>query len=254
MIYALKKKYSKISEIEKDILPAKEFSSMETSAGKMVESIALPEFGWEQVPSGMHTANSAIDGKKVENGILKIATLKSGPKCLNDEMSENFADAILEHCSHWAKSANVTVVEFTYGVLYGTFKESNKKDWHIIRNIKKKIGERGNATLIVHPENRLDCKFRQNGIDVSVNIRIGADWWKYLGGNLGLTILAISLVRACVMPGTKDTPDFKYIIPDLGGITSIPTQYSKFNSGIIQHSQIPWVLLFYKHFCNVLSD
>ena len=37
MIHCLNRGYHKISEIEKDILPAKEFSSMETSAGRMTE-------------------------------------------------------------------------------------------------------------------------------------------------------------------------------------------------------------------------
>ena len=29
--------------------------------------------------------------------------------------------------------------DFTYGVLYGTKKQSNKKDWHILRNIFEKL-------------------------------------------------------------------------------------------------------------------
>ena len=64
MIHCLKRKYSRISEIEKDILPAKEFSSMETSAGRMVEDVTLPTYGWSAVPSGMHTPNSALDGQR----------------------------------------------------------------------------------------------------------------------------------------------------------------------------------------------
>jgi hypothetical protein len=61
MIYAHAKYYSKLSEIEADILPAKLFSSMETSAGRMIEDVALPIYGWQAVPSGMHSANSALD-------------------------------------------------------------------------------------------------------------------------------------------------------------------------------------------------
>ena len=54
-------------------------------------------------------------------------------------MSENFADAILANCAAWAKSAGKTKLDFTYGVLYGTRKQSNKKDWHILRNIAQKL-------------------------------------------------------------------------------------------------------------------
>ncbi len=42
MIHSLNKGYRHIGEIEDDILPAKVFSSMETSAGRMVESVVLP--------------------------------------------------------------------------------------------------------------------------------------------------------------------------------------------------------------------
>lgn len=97
MIYAQAKHYTRLSELEGDILPAKLFSSMETSAGRMVEDVALPVYGWQAVPSGMHSANSALDGKQLALPVLKAATLKSGPRCLNDEMSENFADNVLSH-------------------------------------------------------------------------------------------------------------------------------------------------------------
>lgn len=95
LIHARNRNYGRISEIENDILPAKQFSSMETSAGRMVEEVALPVYGWECVPSEMHTSNSSLDGRKTEPRLLRLVTLKSGPRCLNDEMSENFADAIL---------------------------------------------------------------------------------------------------------------------------------------------------------------
>ena len=91
LIHSKKQGYRLISQIEKDILPAKLFSSMETSAGRMVEAVILPMFGWDVVPSGMHSANSVIDGKRQEGQLLKLATLKSGPRCLNDEMSKNLS-------------------------------------------------------------------------------------------------------------------------------------------------------------------
>src|SRR5690606_25962070 len=92
LIHARQRQYSKVSELERDILPAKQFSSMETSAGRMVEEVVLPVYGWQCVLSQMHTSYSAIDGKCVTPTTLCAATLKSGPRCLNDEMSENLAD------------------------------------------------------------------------------------------------------------------------------------------------------------------
>lgn len=77
LIHARQKNYTKISELEADILPAKQFSSMETSAGRMIEEVVLPEYGWECVKSEMHSTNSALDGKKQEPNIFRLATLKS---------------------------------------------------------------------------------------------------------------------------------------------------------------------------------
>src|SRR5690606_5919172 len=135
LMHSMLNGYSSIRQIEHDILPAKLFSSMETSAGKMIEDVTLPVYGWETVPSTMHSAYSALDGRKRAGDVLTVATLKSGPACLNDEMAENFADAILLHAPQWANDYRASVVEFSYGVLYGTPNQSNKKDWHILRNL-----------------------------------------------------------------------------------------------------------------------
>ena len=134
LFHAVKKGYRHVSQVEQDILPAKLFSSMETSAGRMVEQVVLPVYGWEYVPSIMHSSESVLDGRQVRDGVVRCATLKSGPRTLNDEMSENIADAILANVTGWAVAANVKEIDFTYGVLYGTKRLSNKKDWHVLRN------------------------------------------------------------------------------------------------------------------------
>jgi len=135
LFYAKQKGYSHIIEVEADILPAKLFSSMETSAGRMVQDIVLPIYGWESVPSAMQTAGSVLDGKRSEAELLRLATIKSGPRCLNDEMSKDLPDDVVAHAEQWAEEADVDHIDFSYGVLYGTKKQSNKKDWHILRNI-----------------------------------------------------------------------------------------------------------------------
>lgn len=251
MMHAMKNRYSRISDIEHDILPAKLFSSMETSAGRMVEDIALPAYGWENVRSSMHTANSALDGKKVVGNKLNVVTLKSGPRCLNDEMSENFADTILNNAVAWAHDAGVRKIDFSYGVLYGTQKTSNKKDWHILRNLAEKHGESNFSETHRH---RWGCIFEIEGIEVETTIRIGKDWWRHLGGETCLTELAVALIRACVPPGDIDPPDHQYIIRDLHEIVSMDCVPSDFNTAILQHSQIPWLFFFMRHFCDELVD
>ncbi len=148
MFHAFMKEYRSISQIEADILPAKLFSSMETSAGRMVETVVLPVYSWQAVASAMHTTNSVIDGKKKAGRTLCLATLKSGPRCLNDEMSENIAESVVANSTTWASEAKLKRIDFTYGVLYGTKMQSNKKDWHILRKIAERIPV---GDLKVHP-------------------------------------------------------------------------------------------------------
>ena len=250
LIHARHNHYTRISQIEHDIIPAKQFASMETSAGRMVEEVALRTFGWEPVPSGMHTGNSALDGRRIEDSLLRLATLKSGPRCLNDEMSDNFADAIVNNFEDWALEAQKTRIDFTYGVLYGTRKESNKKDWHILRNIKRKRP----GWITVDPENQWLCAFVSRGISVDVTIRIGIEWWTHLGGNTCFIELLTALIRACIDPGEPDPSTSRYTISDLNSIVSMESVSDNFNVSILQRSQIPWLFFMARHFCDNLTD
>ncbi len=251
LIHSFKNKYTKLSEIEGDILPAKEFSSMETSAGRMIEEIALPVYGWKTVPSAMHTANSALDGLLKTGKTIKLVTLKSGPRCLNDEMSENFADSILNNAENWAKTSSVNHIEFTYGVLYGTKKQSNKKDWHILRNITDKLPAKNFITL---PKGVWNCSFKLKEIKIDVNIKIGDDWWSYLGNKNTLLEIAIALIRATVNPSSISTKKHLYTIADLDTICSIDNLDSKYNIALLQRSQLEWLLLFLYHFCDSIEE
>lgn len=251
MIYAHAKHYTMLSEIEADILPAKLFSSMETSAGRMIEDVALPIYGWQPVPSGMHSVNSALDGKKLDLPLLRAATLKSGPRCLNDEMSENFADNVLGHGPAWLNGNGASELDFTYGVLYGTKKQSNKKDWHILRNICQKLPA---ASVVSAPEQRWDCEFMLGAARSTATIRVGKEWWEYLGGPLCLTELCTALIRACVLPGIADPVGTNYTIADLSTIVAWPSGQPQLNVSILQASQLPWLFFLMRHFCDVLND
>lgn len=251
MIYAQAKHYTRLSELEGDILPAKLFSSMETSAGRMIEDVALPVYGWQAVPSGMHSANSALDGKKVVLPVLKAATLKSGPRCLNDEMSENFADNVLGHGPAWLSDNGATQLDFTYGVLYGTKKQSNKKDWHILRNIAQKLPA---SQVISPPWQSWECQFRLALHPATATVRIGKDWWDYLGGSLCLTEICAALIRACVAPGQADPVGTRYTISDLASIVAWPTGHIVTNVSILQASQVPWLFFLMRHFCDEMTD
>ena len=137
MAYSKQKSYSHVRQIEQALIPAKVFSSMETSAGNMIQNVVLPVYRWEVVHSAMHSHESLLDGRKLDaaNSTFIGATLKSGPRTLNDDMAKNIGNELVERAPLWAFSHGAKEVDFTYGVLYGTRKQSNKKDWHILRNI-----------------------------------------------------------------------------------------------------------------------
>ncbi len=252
MFRSMKKDYRHIGDIEDDILPAKVFSSMETSAGRMVEAVVLPVFGWETVPSEMHTANSALDGRAKKGDTLCLATLKSGPRCLNDEMSENLADAVLANYVEWAAHAGVHKIDFTYGVLYGTPKQSNKKDWHILRNIEQKLQ---GGRLVVAPRGVWGLEFEKDGINVAVTIRIGIDLWNYFGGSTRAFVeMASAVIRACITPSDTQPTDHRFTIADLPQIISLKSVPQEFNVSLLQRSQLEWLFFFARHFCDELFE
>lgn len=260
MIQTLNKGYFHVSQIESDILPAKLFSSMETSAGKMVELVVLPIYGWQVVPSVMHSADSVLDGKKLDGGVLRLATLKSGPECLNDEMSKDIAEDILKNFEHWANEAKVKEIDFTYGVLYGTQKQSNKKDWHILRNLEEKLV---GGVITTPPNGRWDCAFTKNEITVRATIRIGTELWQHFGNpstNVAVapkdafTEIAIAIIRACVAPTAAQPPKHTYTICDLPDIVSLSPVREDFNVSLLQRSQLEWLFFFARHFCDLLTD
>jgi hypothetical protein len=252
LIHASSRHYSSVDQIERDILPAKQFSSMETSAGRMVEEVVLPIYGWQCVLSKMHTSNSALDGRRLGQHSYEVATLKSGPRCLNDEMSENFADAIIENAPAWANEAELEKVHFTYGVLYGTKKKSNKKDWHILRKLAEKCSLRKNCKLIADPSGKWDCKVEVNGIPIDAHVRIGIDWWTHLGGKNCLCEVLIAMIRACITPTKKAEDLASLTIRDLSSIISVSNVPESYNVGLLQKSQLPWLFLMARHFCDDL--
>ncbi|MFP4436456.1 MAG: PmeII family type II restriction endonuclease [Chloroflexaceae bacterium] len=252
MFYCKQRGYQHISEIEKDILPAKLFSSMETSAGKMTEVVALPIYGWSAVSSGMHSRKSVLDGMKLDSNILRLATLKSGPRCLNDEMSKDIAVDIVSNCVEWAREASVDNIDFTYGVLYGTRRISNKKDWHILRNICEQIP--GND-ISIPAENNWYCAFSKSDTHVKVSVRIGIDWWNYLGNHQNTFIeICIALIRACVVATNVVDPDRQFTIADLESVVSTDIVPADYNVSLLQRSQYPWLFFLSKHFCDDIID
>lgn len=249
MFYSKQQGYSYVSEIEKDIIPAKVFSSMETSAGRMVETVVLPIYGWQTVPSKMHSVESVLDGKRVTPGqTLYAATLKSGPRCLNDEMAKDIGVDVVRHAHDWATSGGANSIEFTYGVLYGTKRQSNKKDWHILRNIGEIIASP--AQVNSPCDGKWDISYSSQQLTVTATVRVGMEWWDYLGGPGTWIELCVALIRACVVPNNAVRNAPTYTINDLAAILRLDSLPHGYNVSLLQQSQLEWLLFLARHFCD----
>ncbi|PPD43885.1 MAG: hypothetical protein CTY15_08535 [Methylocystis sp.] len=251
MFYSRQQGYHHVSQIEKDIIPAKVFSSMETSAGRMVETVALPVYGWQAVPSTMHSVESVIDGcKETNDGTFMAATLKSGPRCLNDEMAKDIGVDVVTHARSWATNHNSQAVEFTYGVLYGTKRQSNKKDWHILRNMGQVLPS--SVELTESWKNRWSLRYKDDDLVVSATVRVGIEWWDYLGDRDTWLEICVSLIRACVLPANPEASTPNYAIFDLASIIDTSCLPDDYNVSLLQRSQLEWLLFLSRHFCDEL--
>ena len=250
MCYSQQKGYSHVAQIEQDLVPAKVFSSMETSAGNMVEQVVLPVYGWEVVHSAMHSHESLLDGRPVDQPGDKFVgvTLKSGPRTLNDDMAKNIGNELVERAPSWAVGYGAKEVDFTYGVLYGTKKQSNKKDWHILRNIDE--SRPNQSTLNGSHKGAWSIAYSDGPLSVSATIRVGIEWWEYLGGKDTWIEVCCALIRSCITPvyGPQASPS--YMISDLPSILDLSDIDRGYNVSILQNSQLEWLLFLARHYSD----
>ena len=257
LFYSSQQKFTRVDEIECVLVPAKVFSSMETSAGRMVERVVLPPYGWDCVDSGMHTTDSVVDGSKLDGDTLRIVTLKSGPRCINDSMTGDIARELVDNAPAWAKKAKVKKVEFTVGVLYGTRKKSNKKDWHILRRACEIVTERANRSTSVMetPADKWQCRLKIKGVEVTARVELGESLWSLVGsGHDAFTELLCAAVRSCIDPSNSPKKNVKFQIPDLGKIIELTAAQKKTNFTVLQKSQVEWFLLMAAHFAEGLTE
>ncbi|MGI0069459.1 MAG: hypothetical protein ACREAN_04295, partial [Nitrosopumilaceae archaeon] len=109
-------------------------------------------------------------------------------------------------------------------------------------------------TLTISPDNQWACQFMANEITVDVTVRIGLDWWYRLGGELCFIEVFTALIRACVNVGTPDANTYRYTIEDLNEIVSTYCVRDEYNVSLLQRSQLPWLFLMARHFCDELED
>ncbi len=112
----------------------------------------------------------------------------------------------------------------------------------------------GGGALTISPDDQWSCQFFQNGVTVDVAVRIGLDWWQHLGGDLCFIEVLTALIRACVNVGTADANTYNYTISDLSNIVTTYRVRDEYNVSLLQRSQLPWLFLMARHFCDELID
>ena len=239
MMHSRRMGYRHVAEVVRDIPAGAGFASMETEAGKMVERVTFEVFGWEIVESAMQSDNTVVDAWKVEGPTLKCATLKSGPRCLNDAMSKDIGSDVAKNVIGWASANNVEAVDFSYAVIYGTPSRSNKKDWHVLRNIAEALPV-GSEISTSHRK-AWAFGYSHGGVAITAAVRLGLDWWNYLGGSDTWIEVSTAFIRACIQPATDD--------PQRTGPAP-----QDFNVAILQRSQLEWLMLAATHYCDTLMD
>lgn len=239
MMHSRRMGYRGVAEVVRDIPAGAGFASMETEAGKMVERVTFEVFGWSIVESAMHSDNTVVDAWKIDDRTLRCATLKSGPRCLNDAMSKDIGSDMAKNVAGWASQNNADQVDFSYAVIYGTPLKSNKKDWHVLRNIAESIPQ-GSIVSQSHKK-AWALGYTDGSVKISAAVRVGLDWWNYLGGPDTWIEVSAAFIRACIQP-TTDGIQVEALAPE------------DFNVAILQKSQLEWLLLTAKHFCDTLDS
>jgi hypothetical protein len=243
-----------VAQLEGNLLLAKQFSSIETSIGNMVEQVTLPVYGWQTVPSGMHSLYSAVDGERMEPGIARFITLKSGCSTLNDASGQSIAGEIIRHYNAWAADKRVQEVAFTFGTLYGTPNMSNKKDWHILNNVHTALSAKG-ATVVASPHGSWTSEYRDESLKLVVDVKHGSEYWGYLGQALSADAFiefAAAFVRASVRASLDNTQQ-AILLRDLAEITDLTHVPAAYNVGLLQRSQLAWLFMFVSYYCDRLD-
>jgi hypothetical protein len=184
-------------EISEFIFGSKLYMSLETAFGKSVENIVLPIYpipsttaGWEEHPEKEREMKSDsrtedlvwqdVDKYCVIGDTAYITTVKSGPRTLNEDITDSIKDDIAYHSETWLEGTQkhhpeVEKLNVTIGLTYGTDHSTNNKEMRILLKLVEEgfveIDRDSKPGVIQHPEND----------DISVESRVGIDFWSYVG-------------------------------------------------------------------------
>ncbi|MDC0212774.1 PmeII family type II restriction endonuclease [Euryarchaeota archaeon] len=215
-------------------IAGKAVSSIETAAGKIVEAVVPMVYGWKTIESPTNSPLSEIDCMIRRGDEVILAALKSGPACINDSMSGKIASAICNHNNFWFNHFKCTKIRFIVGMNYSSPRNSNKKDWHILRLAEKDpdFGFESKGCSI-HSSCIQDDNIAVNNLKVETNNNTlviqtshGESFWDLVSGpSCRFATTEICLALANASTGTWELEKLR-----------------------------PWYELFYRHFVDDIVD
>ncbi|MEM9500603.1 MAG: hypothetical protein AAF941_02035 [Pseudomonadota bacterium] len=244
-----------LKQVDDIVAAAKVFSSIETAAGRVVEDVIPPFYGWQQIDSPGHTVLSEIDSARVAGGTAELVALKSGPMCINDSMVSQIANAISTHWLAWADHWGVDNVRYIVGMNYSTGKNSNKKDWHIVRLAEERaradglmVTSPGVATIDNKPRAVPFFEGNQNGKTLRVEVQQGRALWAHVGGSPD-AFLEICWAMAKCMDALAVPPGSNFTTGELAKIIEFANQI---DVPAVSDAEKQWLVMFARHFVDEL--
>lgn len=188
--------FESVDEISEFIFGAKLYMSLETAFGKSVENIVMPiypipdvETGWKEHPEKVREMKSdsrsedlvwqKIDKYCVVNNTAYLATVKSGPRTLNESTTDSMKSDIAAHSETWLEGTKkhhpeVDELEIIIGLTYGTDNSTNNKEMRVLLKLVeeefKEKDRQNHPGIIVHPDNQ----------NIIVHTKVGIDFWSFV--------------------------------------------------------------------------
>lgn len=246
-----------LKQVDDIVAAAKVFSSIETAAGRVVEDIIPPFFGWEQVNSPGHTVLSEIDSARIVGDTVELVALKSGPMCINDSMVAQISSAVSTHWKAWGQHWGVGKVHYIVGMNYSTAKNSNKKDWHIVRLAQSGVEQAGDqiTSSCILQGTRLPAAvpfFEAQSAQKQLRVETmqGRALWAHMGGDAE-AFLHICWALVLCLDTTAVPPNGSYTTEQMNEIVDFSTGL---NGHAATEAQKQWFVLFARHFVDHLVE
>ncbi|MCT4555860.1 MAG: hypothetical protein N4A53_14320 [Pelagimonas sp.] len=245
-----------LKQVDDIVAAAKVFSSIETAAGRVVEDVIPPFYGWQQVDSPGHTVLSEIDSARVVGDTVELVALKSGPMCINDSMVSQIANAVSNNWVDWSNHWGVDKVRYIVGMNYSTAKNSNKKDWHIVRLAEERVAGQGVnvSSSCTTPDGKRPIassffQADQGGKELRVETLQGRDLWAHIGDSDD-AFLQVCWAMAKCLDAVAVPPGGNY---STGEMREIVDFASRLNVADVSDAEKQWLVLFARHFVDKLE-